>query len=137
MSGAMTSEECRAAQNACAGRVFDEMTALRREVKGDIGAIREAVQTIDRAVSAIKGYLGLNGNGAEHRDRADHPHKRDSEEMAHLHQRITDLIDAQAAPPPADWRVKVMWGLGIFAAGAIGTPILGAFGRVIAERMLK
>lgn len=112
--------------------VFAEIESLRREVKSDIGLIREAVQTIDRAVAAIKGYLGLNGNAS-----SDHLHRRDNEGMEHLHQRITDLIAAQESAPKQDWRVKVMWGLGIFAAGAIGTPILGALGHAIAERLSK
>ena len=132
MSDPMTAEQCRASQRECSRRVSDDLAALRKEVKDDISLIREAVQTIDRAVSAIKGYLGLNGNATP-----DHLHRRDSEGLEHLHQRITDLITAQEKTPSQDWRVKVMWGLGIFAAGAIGTPILGALGHAIAERLSK
>lgn len=128
----MTIEQCRAAQRECAQRIFAAIEQLRRETKEDISAIREAVQSIDRAVAAVKGYLGLNGNSSP-----DHLHRRDSEGMEHLHQRITDLLEAQEKTPPQDWRVKVMWGLGIFAAGAIGTPILGALGHAIAERLTK
>lgn len=84
----MTEESCRLSQRECARRVTDDMTALRIEVKEDIGKIREAVQAIDRSVSQIRGYLGLNGNAADV-----HPHKRQQDEMEHLHRRITDLLD--------------------------------------------
>jgi hypothetical protein len=89
MAGEMSVEDCRRAQAACSSRVFDEIAAVRLEIKADIGLIREAVQNVDRAVSQIKGYLGLNGAAP-----AEHPHKRQQDELEHLHRRISDMIGA-------------------------------------------
>ena len=88
MSVGMTPEQCRAAQRECSKNVFDAIAELRRETKEDIGLIREAVQAIDRAVSQIKGYLGINGTGQPH------PHHRDHEDDSTMHQRATDAISA-------------------------------------------
>lgn len=58
---------------------------MRLEVKQDIAAIREAVQTIDRAVAQIKGYLGINGGQP-------HPHHRDAEPVEFVHKRASDTF---------------------------------------------
>lgn len=102
MNGSMSIEDCRKSQIACATRVEDtiadlrrevakEIAELRRETKSDISAIREAVQTIDRNVSQIKGYLGLNGNTGPQASLHEHRRKGD-EEIARLHARLDDVI---------------------------------------------
>lgn len=94
MSDPITTDQCRAAQRECSQRIFATIEQLRRETKEDVGLIREAVQSIDRAVSAVKGYLGLNGNAGPV---APHPHRRDTEELERLHSRIGDLIEKAEA----------------------------------------
>lgn len=83
----MSVEDCRKAQRECAAAVNRHIEEIRIEVKDDIAAIRAAVQEIDRNVSRIKGFLGINGEPREPMR-----HKRDSEEEEHLHRRITDLV---------------------------------------------
>lgn len=99
MGDPMTTEQCRASQRECAQRIFASIEQLRRETKDDVGTIRESVQSIDRSVAAVKGFLGLNGNAGA---TAAHPHHRDAEDAERLHKRITDTVAAaMAAAAPA------------------------------------
>jgi len=142
----MTPEQCAAQQRECSRVTHGHIDELRREVKADVAAIREAVQAIDRNVAQIKGYLGLNGSGTNPR-----PHHRDSEEMDHLHRRTVDVLEAAEAltaaresdkakggkdeKPPEDWRVNIMWKIGMFLLTAFSAPILYAAGNALAKRI--
>lgn len=97
----MSIEDCRRSQHECSAAVRGDMTALRREVQSDIATIRTAVQDIDRSVASIKGYLGINGNAPRH-------HRRQEDDEEREHRRSTD-----------DWRVKLMWGGGIFIVSVV------------------
>lgn len=89
MSDTVTTEACAAAKERCVIRVFAAIDSVRVTTQQDIAIIREAVQSIDRAVAQIKGYLNINGVAA-----GPHPHHRDSDEGERLHQRMTDAIVA-------------------------------------------
>lgn len=119
----MTIEECRKAQRVCSDAVNDHVEAIRREVKDDIAAIREAVQEIDRAVAKIKGFLGING------------------ETPHIHGRKSDGDDNkphqhQRREADGDWRVNIMWKAGLWLLTAMLAPIMFAVGTALAKRLM-
>jgi hypothetical protein len=86
----------------------------------DLREIRASQQRTEAAVNRILGYLGINGNGGQ-----PHPHHRDAEPEEHQHRRKAD-----------DWRVKVMWGIGIFVAAAVASPVLAGIGGAVAKRLM-
>ena len=98
------------------------------EVKEDIAAIRAAVQEIDRSVAKIKGYLGINGDTPHLHGRKSDP----DESKPHIHKRRK----GDDEPATEDWRVTVMWKVGLWLFGALAAPLLFAIGTVLAKRMV-
>lgn len=126
----MTVDACRASQRECSQAVHADLAELRRETKADIAAIREAAQNIDRSVSQVRGYLGLNGNASgaslhEHRRKGD-------EEITRLHARLDDVMDqlgrrdADPKPAPGDGVTLPRWAVYASAVVLVLIVVLAA-----------
>ena len=151
---AVTVTDCERQRLACEKyRVRKQQTeeTERLAIKSRLESLNEkmdAVLDLARRVVTLELWRSRLNGAAEEAARAahaEHPHHRVGEQGEHDHQRTVDAVLAVLAAtakvgedkPAADWRVKIMWGLGLFAAGSVGAPILGAIGQMIAARLMK